>query len=58
MSFRKAPEACVEAWLERCRRLGMDTSDPKNFNEIDLNFCIFKDGWFAAMDSKKEQPHE
>lgn len=61
--FKVASPRCKAAYIERCKRIGLDMEDRQNFNRIDLEFGPFKDGWNAAIsmaggDKPKEQPHE
>ena len=60
--FKVASPRCKAAYIERCKRIGLDMEDRQNFNRIDLEFGPFKDGWNAAIklssSAKKEQPHE
>jgi hypothetical protein len=55
-TFKSASKACKDAYIERCWRLQIDLTNPENFNRIDLEFCIFKDGWNAAK--KERSNHE
>jgi hypothetical protein len=59
--FKVASQQCKDAYTKRCKRIGLDMNDRQNFNQIDLEFGPFKDGWNAAISlssSLKEKDHE
>ena len=60
--FKAASPKCKEAYVERCKQIGLDMEDRLDHNRIDLEFGPFKDGWNAAIKmssiGQKEQPHE